>query len=43
MGPVNTENKLMVAREEMGRGMGKMSEGESEIQPSRYGMNKSWE
>ena len=37
----NTENKLAVAREEGVREMGKMGEGECEVQASRYGMNKS--
>ena len=37
---VNIENKLMVARGEEQRGMGKMSEGEWEMQASSYGMNK---
>lgn len=37
--PINTENKLRVAR---GEG-GKMSEGEWEAHVSRYGLSKSWE
>ena len=32
----------MVARGEVGGGMGKMGEGEREAQASSYGMNKSW-
>ena len=36
--PINTENKLKVAREE-GQGRGKMSEGEWEIQASSYGVS----
>ena len=31
----------MVARVEMGRGLGKMGEGEKKIQAFRYGMSKS--
>jgi len=41
--PINTENKLMVALGKGNGGMGKMCEGEWEIQASRYGMNTSWE
>ena len=40
---INTENNLMVTREEEGRVKSKMGEGVWEIQPSGYGMNKSWE
>ena len=39
--PINTENKLMVARGKMGLGLGKMGEGEQEIQASSSGMNES--
>ena len=39
---INAENKLMVVREEEGGGMGKIGEGEWEIQASTYGMTKSW-
>ena len=38
----NTENKPMVARQEIGRGMGKIGKGEQEVQASSYRMNKSW-
>ena len=41
--PINTENKLMVVRGEGDGRLGKMSEGEWEIQASGDGMNKSWE
>ena len=34
--PINTESDLMVARGEGPRGMGKMGEGEWEIQASSY-------
>ena len=37
--PINTENNLMVASGEV---LGKMSEGEWEIQDSGYGRIKSW-
>lgn len=37
--PVNTENKLMNARGEEGGGMGKMGEGETEIQASSCGLS----
>ena len=38
---INTENKLLVAT--VGdRGIGKMGEGEWEIQASSYGVTKSW-
>ena len=36
-------NKLMVARGKRGGRMGNIGEGEWEIQPSSYGINKSWE
>ena len=39
--PINTENKLMFARGKGGKWMGKMREGEWEIQASSYAMNKS--
>lgn len=39
--PLNAEDKLMVAREVGGGGLGKMSEEEREIQASSYGMSKS--
>ena len=42
MKPINTENTLMVARGEVGGGMGKMGEGEWGIQASSYGIHKSW-
>ena len=41
--PINAENKLMVTRGKAGVGMGKMGEGEWEIQAFSYGMNKSQE
>jgi len=37
------KNSLMVAREEEGRGIGKMCKGEWETQASSYGMSKSQE
>ena len=40
---INTENKLMVARRDSGTEMGKMGEGQWEIQASSYGMSKSQE
>ena len=39
--PRNTEKKLMVAKVKGNVGMGKISEGEWEIQASSYGMSKS--
>ena len=39
--PMNTEDKLMAAREERRGGMDKRSEEEWEIQTYSYGMNKS--
>ena len=36
---INTENKLMVAREEGAGGVGKTGEGEWETQVSSYAMN----
>ena len=41
--PINTENRLMVARGERGGRIGKMGAGELETQASSYGMNKSQE
>ena len=38
--PINTEDKLMVARGEGYGGMGKMGEGKWEIHASSYRMNK---
>ena len=40
--PVNTENKLMVAKGEAGGERHKTGEGEWEIQASSHGMSKSW-
>ena len=41
--PINTENKLMVARGKEAGGRGKIGDGEWEIQhASSYRMNKSW-
>lgn len=37
--PINTENKLRVATGKRGGMMGKMEEGEWEIQASSYGIN----
>ena len=41
--PIHTENKLVVARREGSRELGKMSEEESEVQVSSYGVNTSQE
>jgi len=44
MRPINTENKLRATGGGRGcEGMGKMDEGEWEVQASSYGMNKSQE
>lgn len=40
---VNTENRLVAAREEEGGGGGTVGEGGREIQASSYGMTKSQE
>ena len=44
--PINTENKLnklLVAREDGGEGLGKMGKVEREVQAFSYGINGSWE
>ena len=41
--PINTENKLMVARGDWGRYLGKIGRGEREILAFSYGVNKSQE
>ena len=38
---INTENKLMAAKEEGVKGLGKMNEEQWEIQASSYRINKS--
>ena len=42
-GPVNGENKLVVAGGEGDRGLGKTDEEVWEVQTSSYEVNKSWE
>lgn len=38
---INTENKLLVAMQRGGEGMGKTSEGDKEVQTYNYEINKS--
>ena len=39
---IDTENKLMVARGEGGKHVGKIGEGDQEVKTSSYKINKSW-
>lgn len=40
--PVNTENRLLIARRKGDGGIDDMGEGEGEVQASSYGVGKSW-